>query len=76
MRYSLFDNKTDAETYTVKIQAACDNAHVEEQPRQIIIPVYIQWMDKWAVTMPVEPDELEGEVVDNVEQPIEGIGEG
>ncbi len=77
MRYALFLNKPDADIFVPVVQDACDAAWEiltpEEKgitPHNIIKPFYLAWCQKWAISLPVEPEVLQGEVVDSVEPPI------
>lgn len=69
MKHALFSTREEAESYVPTVQAAVDAANLPG-PRVIILPVYIEWMGKWAVTLPVEC-EARGEVVETVERPVE-----
>ena len=66
MRYSLFDNKTDADIFAEKVQTLCD-ANYQAGPRIIKSVVWIEHLQKWAVNMEYEPDLTGIEVVDSVE---------
>ena len=68
MRYALFETQQEAETFIPIVQKACDDAHTDG-PRVIICA--FQALGKWAVSMPIEPEELQGEIVDSVEPPLE-----
>lgn len=69
MRYALFPTREEAESYVPTVQAAVDAANLPG-PKVIILPVWIEWMGKWAVTLPVECLER-GEIVETVERPVE-----
>ncbi len=82
VRYSLFTNIEDAVAFVLTVQVACDavweKLTPEEKgitPHNIIKPFFLTWNQKWVVSIPVEPEVLQGEVVDSVEPPIiEGEG--
>ena len=70
MRYALFDTIEDANNFVPIVQAACDAVRTNE-PKNIVC--VFQALGKFAVSMPIEPDELQGEIVDTVEPPVEDI---
>ena len=71
MKHALFMTKEEAESYVPTVQAAVDAAAIPG-PRVIILPVYIDWLGKWAVALPVECEE-QGEIVETVERPPEEL---
>lgn len=76
MKHALFATREEAESYVPTVQAAVD-AQIEQARAALmvhgaieIMPAYIDWMGKWAVTMPVDC-EARGEIVETVERPPE-----
>jgi hypothetical protein len=68
MRYALFDIKTEADDFAKCVQTACNAAQEPSKPKIIICP--FPALGRWAVSMPVEPAILRGEIVDTVEPPV------
>jgi hypothetical protein len=67
MRYKLFTTKEEAEQFIPEVQSACDAVQTADKPKIIICA--FPALGKWAVSMPVEPENLTGEIVDTVEPP-------
>lgn len=63
MRYSLFSNEVNAETFRQKVQAKCDADWTPGTPRIVILPFTI-YDGRTAISMPYEPATLQGTVVD------------
>ena len=71
MRYALFTDKEEAESFAQVIQGLCDQHHDPAKPRIIKMAAFISWLGKYAVKMQYEPDLTGIEVVDSVDQPME-----
>lgn len=67
MRYALFTNKQDADSFAEIIQSLCDVNQQAEQPRIVKMSIYVQHLGKYAVRMEYEPDLTGIEVVDSIE---------
>ena len=68
MRYALFYTKEEADLFIPIVQYACDVVHIPEEPINIILA--FEHDNKWVVSMPHEPDVLQGEIVDSIEQSV------
>jgi len=66
MRYKLFTNQTEAEAFAKEIETLC----ADMTPKLVKYAVWIEHLQRWAVSMEREPEELTGEVVDTLEPPM------
>ena len=71
MRYALFTDQEQAESFAKVIQALCDQHQDPAKSRIIKMAAFIDWLGKYAVAMQYEPDLTGIEVVDSVDQPME-----
>ena len=71
MRYALFTDKHQAESFAAVIQALCDQHQDPAKPKIIKMAAWIDWLGKFAVSMEFSPSVLPAEVVDSVDQPME-----
>lgn len=74
MKHALFSTQEEAESYVPTVQAAVDAAAIPG-PKVIILPVYVAWLDKWAVALPVDCEE-QGEIVETIEMPVDEEEQG
>ena len=66
MRYKLFTDKQEAESFAKVIESLC----TDMTPKLVKYAVWIEWMQRWAVSMERKPKELTGEIVETLEAPI------
>ena len=77
MRHKLFIDKTDALQFAQEVQQAVD-ANIEQARATLlvtgdirIIPAWIEWMQRYSVTLVIEPVGMDMEnVVDTIEPPV------
>lgn len=77
MRHKLFIDKTDALQFAQEVQQAVD-ANIEQARATLlvtgdirIIPAWIEWMQRYSVTLVIEPVGMDMEnVVDDINQPV------
>lgn len=70
MKHALFMTKEEALAHVPTVQAAVDAANLPGPKVLIQTPIFIEWLNRWAVAIPVECEE-QGEIVEAVERPVE-----
>jgi len=68
MRYKLFTDQKEAESFAKVIEGLCSDM----TPKLVKYAVWIEWMQRWAVSMEREPEGLTGEIVDTLAPAFEG----